>query len=372
MTSRERLLAVLRGEAPDRVPVSTYELVGFNSKAWENSEPSYARLMDCIRQKTDCIAMWGPLFSSGGTFLTRLEDNAVETETWMEGERRVTRTTLHTPEGPLTAVDGRDPDVHTTWHIERFLKGPEDIDKFLSLPYKPQEPDYSDIQRIRAEVGDHGIIMPSIADPLCVAAELFEMSRFTIVAFTEKALFKALLDAFFPRVMDYLKSMLENKAGDMYRIVGPEYATEPYLPPDLFQEYVVPYDKAMADLIREYGAYSRLHCHGRLKANLEAIHEIGPDALDPVEPPPDGDVYIREVKAALPEIAVFGNIELKILEHGSEEEVKAAVRQAMEEGRPGGRFCLMPTAAPINIPLASKTERNYFTYIDTALELAAY
>ena len=41
-------------------------------------------------------------------------------------------------------------------------------------------------------------------------------------------------------------------------------------------------------------------------------------------------------------------------------------------GKPGGRFVLMPTAAPINVPLSPKTEKNYRAYIDTALELAPY
>ena len=372
MTSRQRLLAVLRGEIPDRVPVSTYELVGFNSRAWENNEPSYARLMERIRECTDCIAMWNPSFSGECVFLTGLDPQLVERQTWTEGNRRLTRTVLHTPAGPLSALDGRDPDVHTTWHLERFLKDAGDIERFLSLPYRPPEVDYGDLRRIREEVGEHGIIMPSVADPLCLAAELFDMSTFTVVAFTERERFRALLEAFFPRVMNYLRSLLEHGAGDLYRIVGPEYATEPYLPPELFREYVVPYDREMVRLIREYGAYSRFHCHGRLRANLPAIAEVGADAIDPVEPPPDGDVSLREVKQALAGTAVFGNVELKVLEHGSEEEVRQAVRRAMEEGKPGGRFCLMPTAAPINVPLSPRTERNYFLYIETALELAPY
>ena len=32
----------------------------------------------------------------------------------------------------------------------------------------------------------------------------------------------------------------------------------------------------------------------------------------------------------------------------------------------------MPTASPINIPLSSKTEANYKTFIKTALEYGAY
>lgn len=48
MTSKERLLKVLNGEIPDRVPISTYELCGFNSKSFENNKPSYKGLMDYI------------------------------------------------------------------------------------------------------------------------------------------------------------------------------------------------------------------------------------------------------------------------------------------------------------------------------------
>ncbi len=375
MTSRERLLAVMHGEIPDRVPVSTYELVGWNSHAWENNEPSYHALMDYIRLKTDCIAMWDPSRSPkglGGIFFTWDEDTSIERETSMEGERKLHRTLIHTPKGDLSAVDGRDSDVHTIWHLEHFCKTPEDLEKVLSVPYVFEPPDFSDLPRIREEVGDHGIIMPTIEDPLCVGAELFSMSDFTVLAFTENALFKEVLDAVFPRVMDYLKAMLDAEAGDMYRIVGPEYATEPYLPPALFDEFVTPYVTEMVKLIDSYGKYARFHCHGNLRANLDAVAATGAPGIDPVEPPPDGDITIGEIRQRYPELGIFGNIELKVLEHGSQEDVKAVVRTAMEEGKPGGRFCIMPTAAPINIPLAEKTAANYVTYIDTALELGTY
>ena len=55
MTSKERLLAVLKGNIPDRVPVSAYELNGWNYDSFENKEPSYKKLMDLIREKTDCL-----------------------------------------------------------------------------------------------------------------------------------------------------------------------------------------------------------------------------------------------------------------------------------------------------------------------------
>jgi len=49
MNSRERLLNVLEGNPTDRVPISTYELCGFNSNSFENNESSYRNLMEYIR-----------------------------------------------------------------------------------------------------------------------------------------------------------------------------------------------------------------------------------------------------------------------------------------------------------------------------------
>jgi len=46
MNSRERLLVALNGQMPDRVPISTYELVGHNSRSWEND----LRFIDAARE----------------------------------------------------------------------------------------------------------------------------------------------------------------------------------------------------------------------------------------------------------------------------------------------------------------------------------
>jgi len=59
MNSKERLLACMNGQVPDRVPISTYELCGYNPDSFENQDPSYAGLMALIRTHTDCIYMTG-------------------------------------------------------------------------------------------------------------------------------------------------------------------------------------------------------------------------------------------------------------------------------------------------------------------------
>ena len=64
------------------------------------------------------------------------------------------------------------------------------------------------------------------------------------------------------RVMENLRRQLDCCVLDLYRIVGPEYFTPPYLPPAMFRRFVLPHVTEMTRLIHERGAKVRLHCHG--------------------------------------------------------------------------------------------------------------
>jgi hypothetical protein len=44
----------------------------------------------------------------------------------------------------------------------------------------------------------------------------------------------------------------------------------------------------------------------------------------------------------------------------------------MDAAKDGGGYVLMPTAAPINIPLAPQTEANYLAYLEAAREFGVY
>ena len=44
----------------------------------------------------------------------------------------------------------------------------------------------------------------------------------------------------------------------------------------------------------------------------------------------------------------------------------------MDQAKDGGRFVLMPTAGPINLPLSPGTEANYKAFIDAGLEFGRY
>ena len=371
MTSRERILTALRRGTPDRVPISTYELVGYNSKAFENNDPSYTRLMDTIREKTDCLCMWDP--TSNATFLQFSRPVEMQVQETREDDAIVRRKTLHTPQGALTQTIKIVHNVHTIWQTEHWCKNLADVERALSIPYEPLEYDFSDYARIAAEVGDNGVIMSSVADPLWLAADLMSFGDYTVWARTETGHFIRALDIMHERAMDNLPRMLDARVVDVYRICGPEYATPPYLPRELFQRFVVPYVAEMVDLIHDRGAFARFHCHGRIGQVLDMIMDTGSDAVDPCEAPPDGDVTLDEVKKRCgSSMCIFGNIQLRLLECGSPDDIEQAVINCMAGAKAGGGYVIMPTAAPISSPLQPKTEDNYVRFIDVALKHGKY
>jgi uroporphyrinogen decarboxylase len=142
----------------------------------------------------------------------------------------------------------------------------------------------------------------------------------------------------------------------------------------MFKRFMVPHVKRMTELIHQRGAKVRLHCHGKIGQVLDMILETGCDGVDPCEPPPDGDIELDQVKrrCLAHRVSVWGNLELRLLEHGTPQQVRAEVRRIMDQAKAGGGFVIMPTAGPISVPLAAKTEENYRAFIEAGLELGQY
>ena len=371
MNSRKRLLRVLEGKLPDRVPISTYELCGWNSRAFENSEPSYAGLMDFIRGNTDTLTMWNPRSDEAYVFSAYRPETHEEISD--EGGYHVRRVTVNAGGRMLTQTSKYTDNLKTVWNVEHICKDLHDVDALMNMPYVPPAYDAGDFGRVSAETGDNGLIMASVADPACVAMEIMEFGEAMVWAMSEPDHFKATLDELHRRNMRNLENMLQTQTADLYRICGPEYITPPYLPPAHFERFVYPYLCDMVKLIHRYDAKARIHCHGRVGKVLDYILDTGADALDPCEAPPDGDITLADIKKrAAGRLCLFGNLQLKLLEHGTEQEVRDCVKGCMDAAKEGGGYVIMPTSAPINIPLSPKTEANYRVFIQTALEYGQY
>jgi uroporphyrinogen-III decarboxylase len=197
-------------------------------------------------------------------------------------------------------------------------------------------------------LGERGVVATGIADPVCAVADLFTLRDFALTGSRRPRVLKRLLDFFGHRIEDYARQAAEQSSGVFYRIVGPEYVTPPILPPELFSEYVVPYDKRMVDIIKRTDNIAVIHCHGKLRTVLDGIRTINPHVLEPIEPPPKGDISLYEIKQRIGDrTCLMGHIQYNDLEFDPPEKIRKKVKSAVEQGSAGGGYILFPTAEPI-------------------------
>jgi len=372
MNRRERLMTTLRGEPVDRPAVSFYELNGLDEDPANHdpfniyTDPSWLPLIELTREKTDRIVMRDMIFSGN---LPDPTESIATIETEIRNGSYYTTKTIRVGSRTLSSRTRRDPDVNTIWTEEHFLKDSDDLRLFLEIPFHAPvfRPDVNSVLQAEQKLGDSGIVMIDTPDPLCLAASLFDMATYTVVAMTESELFGRLLEKFssviFPRVEEIARLL----PGRLWRIYGPEYAAPPYLPPYLFREYVVRYDKTMVDVIQSGGGFARIHSHGKIGAVLDDIVSMGGTAIDPVEPPPQGDVELGYVKEKYGKhLVLFGNLEVSDIETLTVDVFAEKVRQAIAEGTSGsGRgFVLMPSASPYGRKLSQRALKNYEKIID--------
>ncbi len=370
MTRRQRLMATLRGEPVDRPAVNFYEIGGFQIDPSDPdafnvyNDPSWQSLLELAEEHTDLIRMRSPV----KTRCHEVNLSHHKVEEFLENGCRFKRMTLNAGDRTLTSLTRRNPDVDTLWTIEHLLKSVDDLKAYLELPDEvfEEEVDVTALIEEDEKLGEKGIIMIDTEDPLCAAASLFSMQDFTVIALTEQKLFHQLLKKLSRHI--YTRTELTARAfpGHLWRIYGPEYATEPYLPPHLFKEYVVCYTGPMIDMIQKYGGFARIHCHGRIRAVLDDIVAMNPTAIDPIEPPPQGDIELSEVRRWYGrELVLFGNIEFADIECAEPAEFEKIVAKSLKDGTIGAGkgFVLMPSSAPISRTINSRIMANYETMV---------
>ncbi len=271
----------------------------------------------------------------------------------------------------MTQVTKRQREINTVWTVEHLLKDAADVAAYLAIPDEAfaERIDTAPLEAEEAALGDRGIVMVDTEDPLCAAAALFSLEDYTVLAFTDPGLFHRLLEKMARRIHARTAEVSRRFPGRLWRIYGPEYASEPYLPPRLFNDYVVRYAGPMVRAIQAHGGYARIHCHGRLKNILDLIAGMGADGLDPIEPPPQGDTELRAVRERHGrQLVLFGNLEIADIELLSPALFAEKVKRALDEGTSGhGRgFVLMPSSSPYGRHLSPVTLANYETMVALA------
>ena len=222
MTRRERLTATLRGKPVDRPVVSFYEIGGWKLDP-DNPDPfniynspDWRQLIELAEDETDVIRLTGP---EAKPTSANCRDDFLSTTTWQKDRSRFSRTTVNVAGRALSSQTRREQAISTTWTTEHLLKNADDARAYLELPDDvfASEYDVTPIFREERELGEAGIVMLDIADPLCVVAELFSMEDYTVIALTEPSLFHSLLDQASKRIypmVEFVDSRLQENYGE--------------------------------------------------------------------------------------------------------------------------------------------------------------
>ncbi len=363
LTSRQRLLRLFQGKDIDKTPVWLL-FPYFPSRYYADvfHQPLYQDFLPMLWRETDTIERYVG-FDTGFCYNCHPEILRRKS-TERDGTNVLEKQEIVCGDVVLSSGVLRGEKTESI----SFLKEIDDLDKVLAMPYQMPRPDLEDYRAHERLLGENGLMGVNVLDTLTVFHDLCTETDFCLYAFSEEERVTAFLDVIFERVMAYLTYLLENKIGEVFWISGAEFAVPPMLGPDLFSRLVVRYTKPMCDLIRSYGKFSMLHCHGKIGMVLDSLRTIGFDAIHPLEAPPMGDCPLQKAREALGrECILTGNLQYGDILTQSPDEVEMMARTAVREGS-GGRFILSVTGGPSAPAVDTHVIENYKRIIRVAAQ----
>jgi hypothetical protein len=368
MNPRDRLLTTLKGEKADRVPLV---LPGFSYRthgALEKiNDPLRKKIAERVMDETEFRVQVPSHINR--MLVTPSQRIKTERKDLPNGNRR-NLGVIDTPLGELTFITEWDPRSRTGWQVKYPVETEADIKKIASVPWEiPENLAPPDTDNLPDEFPQRGILETRISSPFVCVSAMMSYEWFLELCFLDQELIKELTEICRQRVLDCVKVLLSRPGIEYVWMGGSEWVTPPMAPPEIYDALVQEQEKSIIQYVHENSeAIVHVHCHGRVRDALPKTIQRGGDYTEPVEPPPDGDITMKEAKeVSAGRITLGGNIECRILCNESEEATEDAVKAAFEGGKE--RFVLRPTEGPS--PVLSEHEyKNYMRLIDVWEELS--
>jgi len=347
VNSRQRLLSVLEGRIPDRVPIFGWVDPAFLC-AYLGRE-DFDPIVETIRvsKSFGFDAVVRIYLQEMQTWQT--DDWQLSTEiTHQDGNQPETKVTkiIETPEGVLREVSVAKEirPGHSFHHTEEYLVKTRS-DLLLMERYHVIRPpvDTAPLERALACIGDDGIVVAYGGGAAHTGAALYlrGLERLTIDSIDDPILYEGLLNW----AIEYeggLLDTLEKLKPDLCQ-VGGLMAQGNFLGPGYYREHVLPYDRRYIAEVHRRGMRTVYHNCGYSRSLWELYRELGSDACETFPPPPTADGDIAHVKQVLGDTTVLlGNIDqVHLLREAAPNEIAEVVRETVLAGKEGGRFILM-------------------------------
>jgi hypothetical protein len=351
MTSRQRVLAAMRRQQPDRTPVHLRGVRAWDSDWVARQDCSYRPVIEAVLEHCDLIPDAG-VAGIDSPFLSAATQEITETCTIEAGDWTIRHTVIHTPKGDLR---------QDSWHAlfrgamvrRHFIETPEDVERVLSVPYVAPQIDLTRYLWLRDQFPDNLVILmcPQAASAVW---ELLGTASFAYFWSDHRDLLYQLRDAFQERALGVLDSVLAAGAGPVVGTDGVETVAPPIHSPQAYRDFALPTFREYSARIHARGCLLHVHCHNRLNALLEDVAEVGWDCAHPVEPPPLGGVDLADAKRRVgTRMCIEGNLQIGEIYAAPTDHLVELAEEAIAAGKPGGGFILCPTASPHTRPSAA-------------------
>ena len=362
MNSRERLLRALNREVPDQLPVTTHHVMpsfldqymdgASNKEFFEHFGMDPIHWIIAYAPDTNQGEYYDPNHGEPGF----LEARRICSEQWqfrietLENKDYFTqRFNIITPRKTLSMV--LQSDAHTTWVAEHLIKEKSDIEVIARYMTSPKC-DVAAINEVADQYGDQALIRGHIAcfdgfgQPGCWQdfSCLYGSTDLIMASMEDPAWVHTFLELLRERKMVYINS-LKGARYDLLELGGGDASTT-VISPDIFNEFVAPYDSKLITAAHEAGQKMVYHTCGGMMPILEDIAAMKPDAMETFTPEGmGGDARLSEAKKRIGDkVCMIGGFDQFHFFTGcSEEETRKEVRRCFEEAGGNGAYILCPS-----------------------------
>jgi len=348
MTGRERILAAIAHEEPDRVPVAPRLWAWMVDYCGDSSLPAYLHMNEEFGGDAFwCVGPVTPSYIREWPEQYALPEVRVEQQRWQDGDYTVVERTFHTPAGMLSDRARMAP-PRSHWGIspdplivEHLVKTRKDLDRLHYL-IPPVVADMSAYHRCEEMIGDRGVTELYVLGPLDQrAADARGMAQFMVDYYDDRAFFDAELDLAHEQMMAETRAALEGGV----RIVFGSWFYESLSAgwsPRIWREVFLPRLREQVDLVHSAGGLYHIYDDGKMHGILGFLVEAGVDIVSTCTPAPVGDFDLATAKRDFGRDLCFkGCVDLLyVVKLGTPQLIEDTVRQAMEIGKPGGGFIL--------------------------------
>jgi uroporphyrinogen decarboxylase len=362
MNTKERFRNALERKKTDRLPVTTHHLMPSFLKNYMNGITDQEFFdyfgLDPIKWMIAHTydSSKGEYHDPTHTEIGFLEARRICTDNWRFASDEINglayptkRLNIITPAKTLSMV--LQSDEHTTWLSEHVIKEKSDIDilaKYMPAP----KCDVAAINEASEDFGDRGLMRGHIpcfdgfGQPGCWqdASCMYGIENLIMATFMDPGWVHSFLGILQERKRIFIES-LKGAKYDILELGGGDASTT-VISPDIFNEFVAPYDAPLIEAAHKSGQKISYHTCGGMMPILEDIAAMRPDAMETFSPEAmGGDTILEEAKRRIGEkVCMIGGFDQFHFFTGcTAEETRKEVRRCFEAAGNNGGFILSPS-----------------------------